>query len=78
MLEFHESELPESLKKIVEGDFLYKMTSLLKDNPAYLSNVILELDRLIEEPESERQDMFKEILGKIEQNMPKEEKIIII
>jgi hypothetical protein len=79
MLEFRSSELPQSLTKIIHGDFLFKMTMLLKDNPAYLSTILMDLDRLIEEPEENRQELFKDIISSIERNMPKNDtsKIII-
>jgi hypothetical protein len=48
------------------------MTMLLKDNPAYLSIILMKLDRLIDEPEEKRQTLFKEIIGSIERDMPKD------
>jgi hypothetical protein len=78
MLEFRNSEIPASLTKIIHGDFLFKMTMLMKDSPAYLSTILLQLDRLVEEPEDKRQLLFKEILGSIERNMPNDNNKTIV
>jgi hypothetical protein len=72
VLEFRNPEIPASLTKVIHGDFLYKMTMLLKDNPAYLSIILMKLDRLSDEPEEKRQNLFKEIIGSIERDMPKD------
>lgn len=78
-MELDESGIPAELSNKIIRDYIFQISSLLRNNPGYLSGLILDLDRLMDRPEDERQELFKQILSSIQKNVgDTEDKIIII
>lgn len=69
MIQLEDSKFPTELSDRISTDYIYQISSLLKDKPVYLSGLILDLDRLMEHPEEERQELFKQILSSIRNNV---------
>ncbi|MDU8351233.1 hypothetical protein RYA05_04890 [Pseudomonas syringae pv. actinidiae] len=78
MKNYYSDEMPSDLLDMISGDFTFRMTSLFKDSPGYLSNLVLDLDRLIDQPEDERQALFKNMMESIKEHIPADESKTII
>lgn len=79
MIDINESELPKGFVDRINRDFIYQITTILRDKPVYLSSLLLDLDRLIELPEHERQEPLKQILASLQYSIDDhEDKTIII